>query len=95
MLAIAQHEEENQILATLPYNGCGCNRQMDLAPGQQKKGCINTARWLNIAYSEDNYLYISSYKLYQGFLQQAQGDNTLQSQQIERDIQIDLDRTFQ
>lgn len=65
--ARVQNQEENAILALLPLNGCACNRLLDLGPQQQKKGCAKTAKWLNIAYSQDNYLFVSSYKLYQGF----------------------------
>lgn len=59
---------EQEALKTLPYNGCSCNRQLGLGYKQQKKGCANSAKWLNLAYREDNYLYLSSFKLYQGFL---------------------------
>ena len=74
--ATAQLREEAAILATLPLNGCSCNRMMKVSSGQLKKGCHFTEKWLNIAYSEDNYLYVSSYKLYQGFLQQALGEGS-------------------
>lgn len=83
--------EEAEILKTLPCNGCSCNGKAS-SDDPQKKGCCNTARWLNLAYKEDNYLYLSSYKLYQGFLLQAMSED---SAQTEQDIIADLERTFQ
>jgi len=49
-----------------------------------------------MAYKEENYLYLSSYKLYQGFLTLSRNENNNeQENQIEQDIQQDLERTFQ
>ena len=41
-----------------------------------------------MAYKEENYLYLSSYKLYQGFLTLSRYENNNeQENQIEQDIQ--------
>ena len=33
----------------------------------QKKGCINSEKWIKIAYSNDNYHFMSNYKVYKSF----------------------------
>lgn len=76
-------------MLSLPFNGCCCSNE----DGQQKKGCTSTRKWLQLAYNDENYFFLSSYKLYQGFLQQAQAENS--NTQLELDIKMDLERTFQ
>lgn len=32
-----------------------------------QKGCINSQKWIKIAYSNDNYHFMSNYKVYKSF----------------------------
>lgn len=66
----SEQEQEREVLENLPPNGCSCNRDQGIKSEgtHQKKGCVNTAKWLKLAYEEENYFHLSSYKLYQGFL---------------------------
>ena len=40
--------KQKKVLENLPYNGCTCNRDQDIKTEgpHQKKGCVNTSKWL-------------------------------------------------
>jgi len=44
----SEQEQEKKVLENLPYNGCTCNRDQDIKTegSHQKKGCVNTSKWL-------------------------------------------------
>lgn len=44
----SEQEQEKKVLENLPYNGCTCNRDQDIKTEgpHQKKGCVNTSKWL-------------------------------------------------
>ena len=44
----SEQEQEKKVLENLPYNGCTCNRDQDIKTegAHQKKGCVNTSKWL-------------------------------------------------
>ena len=82
----SEQEQEMKVVENLPFNGCSCNRDLGILTegAHQKKGCVNTFKWLQMAYREENYLYLSSYKLYQGFLTLSRNENkSEQENQIE------------
>jgi len=35
-----------------------------------QKGCVNTQKWIKTAYSNDNYHFMSNYKVYKSFFDQ-------------------------
>jgi hypothetical protein len=51
--AAPAEDQDADTLKHLPFNGCSCNPES--GEEQQKKGCINTQRWLRTAWKEDNY----------------------------------------